>query len=454
MIQKGARRFYASFIEPLSLDEDARRREYILNVLLVGSIVMLVILDATAMYHALHYGSAYHQVSPFVFGILPVFFILLYAISRKGHFTTASYLLIAAYFASNSYAAYHWGINLPTSLISYALIILMSSILVGTAFSVGITVLTALFIIPVWYFQIHGVIPTQPQLFDDTDAVTFSVLYFLTLVVCWLSNREIDRSLGRARRSESELKRERDMLEVTIAKRTEELHKAQFEKMKQLYRFAEFGQLASGMFHDILNLLNAVALRREATQSETAAKTAKQVENFIQGMRKQLDHREIRETFSIVDGIEQVIQLILYKAHAEGVRIMFHHDPEGQLVTFGNPFKFHQLIINLIINAIESYESIPKDPSANRIVTVAATRENRNVVIRVEDHGCGIPFEIQDKIFELFFTTKDSKKGLGIGLPSVKSIVENDFKGSIRLESQPGEGSVFVLIIPIETGAR
>lgn len=463
---EGTHFLYSKFIESRSTDEDRRRREHILNIILLGSILMLAAFDAIVLYYSVLEGPAYQEVSFGEFSVILVFFIFLYTLSRAGLFAAASYLLVGAYFLSNSYAAYRWGVNLPTALIGYALLIIIASILLGTRSGFFVTAVISGFIIVLWHFQFYGEMILQKPIPNNSDAVVFAILFILIMTVAWLSNREIEKSLARAWRSEKELKEQRDLLEIKVEERTRELQQAQFEKVKQLYRFAEFGQLASGLFHDILNLLNAISIRvethgREVGKENLLAKaslkdafnTTKEVENFIKAIRKQLDHREIIETFSLSEGIEQVILLVSYKAHKERIRIVFHHDRDNPLVYLGNPFKFHQVVINLLLNAVECYDGLPKNDGRDRTVTIALQENKKGVAtVRVEDHGYGVPAEIREKIFEPFFTTKDNERGIGIGLATAKKIVEDDFHGTIGVTSAEGKGSTFTVAFPLHHG--
>ena len=196
----------ARLIEPRSADEDSRRREYILNVILLGSILILLLFDAFVWYHAIGMGPGYHEISPTAFSTIPAFFMLLLLLSRRGYFVPASYLLIAAYFLSDSYAACRWGVNMPTVLLGYALVIIIAGILISTLFGFVLTGITALLIVPLWYLEVHGSLAVQPQTFDGTDGIVFAAFYALIMVVTWLSNREIEKSLLRARTSERALK--------------------------------------------------------------------------------------------------------------------------------------------------------------------------------------------------------------------------------------------------------
>jgi signal transduction histidine kinase len=373
----------------------------------------------------------------------------------------ASYLLIATYFASDSYAVYRWGVYLPTALLGYAMTIVIAGILIDTKFGFFLTALTTLFITPLWYLQANGMLTFQPQNINGSDGVVFGALYAVIMIITWLSNRETGRSLARARKSEQELQHERDSLEIKVENRTRELRKAQFEKMEQVNQFAKLGQLASGLFHDMLNIMNTLSLTIDLrdedknpmpTESRSSAgntsTTTKQIEQFMVAIRKQLHRQECDERFSIAESIDQVIQLLSCKAHREGVRIAFEHEGIPDIVYFGNPFKFHQIMFNLILNAIESHETTGREPGRERAVRVSVEERESAVAMRVSDRGCGIDKTVREKILDPFFSTKKEPKGMGIGLASVKKIVEEDFGGTITVTDNDGVGSVFAVTFP------
>lgn len=440
------------------MDEDLPRRENILNIILVGSIVMLVILDAIVLFHTIQDGLNYRDIPFAVFSVLPAFFILLYALSRRGFSVLASYLLVAAYLTSDSYAAYRWGVGMEMVLIAYALIIITATILCGTKFGFFVTGLIAAFIIPLWDAQIRGIIPTQAQRLSADDAIVFSALYFLIMIVAWLYNREIERSLRRAKHSERALKEERDSLEIKVAERTEELRKTQLEKVQQLNRFAELGQLSSGLFHDILNLLTAISLRTaDANEEEdqslaSARKTAQQIEGFMQAVRKQIRGASGEEWFSLTEGVEHAIQLVNYQANQAHVRITFNQRSREDIIHFGAPFKFQEIVINLLLNAIEAYDPAPRAGGAERTVTITLEARGGMAVLGVRDNGCGITPAVRAHLFEPFFTTKSGAKGIGIGLATIKKIIEEDMSGTITAESEPARGTLFTVTFPIHHG--
>jgi signal transduction histidine kinase len=110
------------------------------------------------------------------------------------------------------------------------------------------------------------------------------------------------------------------------------------------------------------------------------------------------------------------------------------------------PGQINQVILNLLLNAQQAIEGTGRDGGRIEISTQVDRRE---VVLEITDDGCGIPQEIHSRIFDAFFTTKPVGEGTGLGLSISQSIV-SDHGGRIELESTPGQGSRFRVILPVE----
>ena len=104
------------------------------------------------------------------------------------------------------------------------------------------------------------------------------------------------------------------------------------------------------------------------------------------------------------------------------------------------------MILNLLLNAQQAIEATGRDGGRIEIGTQANRKE---VILEITDDGCGIPEEIHSRIFDPFFTTKPVGEGTGLGLSISHSIV-SDHGGRIELESTPGQGSRFRVILPVE----
>ena len=455
---RGVHFAYRAIIAPHAEDEDSRRKEFILNAILAGSIVLLLALDAVIVFSSSTEGSAYRGVSIETFsGIVAVFGFFL-VLSRRGFVSLASRLLIAFYFLVTTYNMYRWGFLLTGVVLGYIITILVTSILINTKWSfavMGLAAITAHFTNDL---QIRGIIPVElfwkDNLLQPENPIVYSFVLLLITTLSWLSNREIERSLERARKSEHELIKERDLLELKVEERTKELKRAQTEKIFHLHRFAEFGKLSSGIFHDLMNSLNAVMAHVDQLTPSSdifeakehllkSAAASKRMGALLVATRKQLQQADGEETFSLNKELRDAVNILRYRIERAGLTIRTKHDAE--LSTHGNPIKFHQVALNLIINAIDASEGRHGDRA---IIHVDLAVKNNSVIFEVRDHGCGIVPDVIPKIFDPFFTTKSPAKGIGLGLSATKEIIENDFHGTIAVSSEEGAGSVFTVTLP------
>lgn len=456
---------YKLLILPKSGNIDEARREFILNILLVGTIILATAgLVENLVYYFLDYLDLYHYmgIDPLIGFLFVVTFCAFLFLSRNGKAKLVSIILISFLFLSAFYTSFVWGADVPQALLIYALIIVMSGILVSTRLAFLSTVIIALILTAISVAQINSIyrpsVSWKSKMFSLGDTwVAVTTLIFLGLI-SWLFNREIERALKRAWKSEKALRKERDMLEIKVEKRTEQLKLAQLEKIGQLYRFAEFGRSASGIFHDLVNPLNLVSLNLnrlnrgikypELSKAETALQKAiigtKQLEGFINAARRQMKSEGILQRFSIQDEIRLAIQMLEYRAKTTHVRINLISNQKIHML--GNPFKFNQLISNLVSNAIDAYE---KSKRTQKIIEIRVSRVKEMIKVEVQDWGSGITEENLSKIFDPLFTTKSFEKGTGIGLTISKDIAEKDFKGKIAVKS--GEtGSTFTVEFPIK----
>jgi PAS domain S-box-containing protein len=109
--------------------------------------------------------------------------------------------------------------------------------------------------------------------------------------------------------------------------------------------------------------------------------------------------------------------------------------------------ELNQVFLNLLVNAAHAVSDA--DRGAAGVVRVSSRREGDWVVVRVQDNGCGVPESIRTQIFDPFFTTKDIGRGSGQGLALARSIVVDQHGGSIDFTSSVGEGSTFIVRLPI-----
>lgn len=111
------------------------------------------------------------------------------------------------------------------------------------------------------------------------------------------------------------------------------------------------------------------------------------------------------------------------------------------------PAQLNQVFMNIIQNAVDALHTLPKE--AKKQITIETEKTTLSqIIVRIKDNALGIPGEIQNKIFEPFITTKEVGKGTGLGLSICYQIIEKHH-GKIEVNSQPGQGTEFVIYLPI-----
>lgn len=448
-----------NFLGPKNLDEDLRRRELILNLLLIFSAGAFFFLNIIRLIDLITHVD--DRGLPLAYTLLIFFFFLfLFWLGRSGRIRLASWGLILAYAAPLSYCFIVWGADLPAALLLTVLLITLCGILLGTAAVLYSTLIINIGLLILSYSQEHGLIKYNSywhaEKHEVGDALAYAILFMIIAAIVWLFSREIKKALNRARASEAELKQERDLLEIKVIEKTAALRQAEAEKINQLYRFAEFGRLSSGIFHDLINPLTAVSLNLEQISEEdlkkiSAAKAyvhqallaTRRMEALIASIKKQIQKDKQEKIFSASEEIRQILEILDYKARQARVTIKL--EVLQELKIFGSPLKFGQSLGNLLANAIEACED-----SQKKEVLISLRKGAGKGEITVKDSGVGILSENLEKIWQPFFSTKKEKGlGLGIGLSSTKETIEKDFAGKISVNSDFGKGSEFSICLPL-----
>ena len=242
------------------------------------------------------------------------------------------------------------------------------------------------------------------------------------------------------------------------------------EKFKQAQKLQSLGILASGIAHDFNNILTPIIGFSQIAQN--AGEDKKIIDNALTSILDSAKHAKslVRQilSFSHRSKNEEYEMFDLSKAAQEAIditrptlssNIKFATDIDSSLFVKADPTQMHQIIINLLTNAVHAMND--KDGkifiSVKRCsVQARAILEQQNkikegqkfAVLLVNDCGCGIPKEIQDKIFDPFFTTKKNGQGTGMGLSVVHGIVKN-MGGYITIESEAGIGTTIKIFFPI-----
>jgi C4-dicarboxylate-specific signal transduction histidine kinase len=299
---------------------------------------------------------------------------------------------------------------------------------------------------------------------DMTDFIAYFAIIAFMFGLSWISRWKMAKSLARAETSEKALEQERNLLEKRVVERTRELRQSQEKRIGEIASIAEFGRLSQGLFHDLVSPISSMLLHieklsalpsekeiREGKESlQKMCSAIKRFNGYLASLRMAIGCPSTETNCSFEEELEHVFNLLAFNARAYSV----HYDkPKKEIgrIPFG-PADMHQVLFNLIANAIDSYENIRDD--RKRIISVKAeieiieaTEGNLSMIIR--DNGCGISPKDLPHIFEQFFTTKKACHGLGIGLSTVKRIVD-DIGGTISVESDADNGTRFKVVLPLK----
>lgn len=452
-------RLYNTFLKPVSQDPDLRSRELVLNYLLFGSLCLILAaqIGTFISFLLLRYDN-FSTSGPAMLFLLILVGALYYAARVKHWYRAVSWMLVGLLLLAGAYSIISWGLFLPVAGLLFGFVIIMSGILLGARYSLYTTVMIVLLLLILEYARVEGI--THPdtswlRLSSNLgDVFGFFLIYGAMAFVSWLFNRQMEQSLKRARRSETALREQKDLLEVKVEERTRELEAAQLEKIQQVYRFAELGRVSSALFHDLANHLTNVSLDIEGLEPEGRSKIMRRIQHdihyiddVVQRVRYQLRGQTTIEEFNVGKEIDQVAKILMYKCSKARVKLKITKKSSGPVLVTGDVTRFRQLVMNLLSNAIEAYPPLTAQGGTGRTVLLEFEQKNDTLTIRVTDWGVGIASSKKSKVFEPFYSEK--AEGTGIGLFIVQQIVEQDLKGTISLRSSAKAGTTFTLRLPL-----
>jgi signal transduction histidine kinase len=211
-------------------------------------------------------------------------------------------------------------------------------------------------------------------------------------------------------------------------------------------------RLIGSVAHEVKNPLNSIAVRLDYLQSwmttnfpeaeEEVQIIVQEVNRLDRVVRSFLDFTRpvelARERLDMVALSHEVAELVQPDAERRGVFVRFE-SAQPSVPVCGDPDLLKEAIMNVVTNGIEAMKSGGE-------LGIAVSEGNRECWITIRDTGPGIPSAQREKVFELYFSTKE--KGSGLGLPMAYRALQLH-GGSIDLESEPGEGTSFRLKLPV-----
>jgi PAS domain S-box-containing protein len=239
-----------------------------------------------------------------------------------------------------------------------------------------------------------------------------------------------------------------------ILKMRKELEDANIQLI-QSQKIASIGRMAAGVAHEINNPLSAILifaemLRNNLKDHEQHFKDLQQIIDQTLRCKKivgdllEFSRKSAGKTssFSLENLLTKCLDLLIHKAHFQNIQVTVDIEKEMPHLV-GDMSQLQQVFTNLLVNAADAMEG-----KGALSIRAWHEREREMFVIRVSDTGLGVPENLRDKIFDIFFTTKPVGKGTGLGL----SISQNIIKihgGNLSFECPPQGGTTFIVELPL-----
>lgn len=240
------------------------------------------------------------------------------------------------------------------------------------------------------------------------------------------------------------------------------------KQLRHTERMAGIGELATGMAHEINQPLNTISLsidnilysidHKTCTETYLKGKLNKVFDN-ISRIKKIIDHVRIFSrdqddfmlaSFDVNTSIQNSISMVYEQVTQKEIDLTFTPD-KNLLPLTGNAYRFEQVILNMLINAVDAVEEKKKKncSSFRKKIDISTRLIEGQTIIEIKDNGIGIKIEHIDNVLLPFYTTKDPGKGTGLGLSISYGIIK-ELGGEIDIQSKSQIGTTIRISIPVQ----
>ncbi|HSX15526.1 MAG TPA: HAMP domain-containing sensor histidine kinase [Candidatus Saccharimonadales bacterium] len=383
------------------------------------------------------------------------FIAVLLWLSRRLRYKLAAYLLTIFYFLLAAGSVASWGLSNTFGILLLGLCIILAGIVLRAKHGLYAAVAASLVLV-LTQASVEAGWLTVPAPANSTatlgDAIAFSVMFGMIAIISWLFGGRMEHSLAAAEAAEAALEHEKQLLQVRLKRYAKRLQKLQMDEMRQLYQFAEVGQLSTSLLHDLANHLSVLNLEIGGMRSEKHSKSLRrsqaivdQLDTMLDEVRSRLAGQKTAKAFNLAHVINDAVMRCLRNYSDSGVQIDWQ--PPAKLAPYdlvGDSIKCGQIVAILLRNACDAYAHKPPGENGRRIV-VRLRHTDRALEISVTDWGIGIPVDERQIIFRPTYSTKHGS--MGIGLYLARQMVMTEFGGMLRLGRATGK-TEFIVTLP------
>lgn len=229
--------------------------------------------------------------------------------------------------------------------------------------------------------------------------------------------------------------------------------------LEESSRLASIGVMAAGITHEINQPLNAIKITADSVlfwqkrnpgdlpemftrKIKTISDGTSRIDAIIKHMRTfwEKPKSDSNEKIDMVEGVSRALSLVKRQINDHSIELK-QQLPNQVVSVFANYIQFEQIIVNLVVNAIHSLDKIKKE---DKQIKLSVTKDDVFGIIEIHDNGTGISEDIDDKIYDPLFSTKDPEIGSGLGMAIVKSFVDR-FQGEITNYNNEAGGASFIV---------
>lgn len=255
------------------------------------------------------------------------------------------------------------------------------------------------------------------------------------------------------------------------ANKVEELEKKYKElkettaQLVQSAKLSALGELISGMGHELNQPLNTIQIiaqsllidiRKNRMEADTLQQDLEDITCQVSRMAETIDNmraftmraaEDVIEAVCLNKIVQKMLQFLGQQLQKHGIEVKRDLCVDMPMV-MGNEALLLQVFLNLMSNAGIALQGCAKAGKAIEMKSyVVSADAGPAVVVEVSDNGPGIAADAMERIFELFYTTWETGKGPGLGLPISKKIIEK-YRGRIEVDSEVGQGATFRVVLP------
>jgi len=235
-------------------------------------------------------------------------------------------------------------------------------------------------------------------------------------------------------------------------------------QLREAQKLEAIGTLAAGIAHEVNNPIASVSgfaelisrsdevpekFRDFASKIQSESARVNEIVRNLLGYAR-LEDEKAPSPIAIDDVVDSTLPLIQGVLRRDNIALDTSLEDDLPPIT-GRRQQIQQVLMNLLTNARDALNARYPGADDNKRLLLSASAQRHDsshwIRITIEDHGMGIPQDLQERVFDPFYTTKPPGKGTGLGLWLVYSIVENH-QGHVRIESEPGEYTRFHVDIP------